>query len=645
MRPGDSISAGDGSVNDRKWRATIGFIATAVALVAVHLSLIVYFEPLGLIINRRPLSGGDLSTHYAQTERVIEGLVGWGKSWVYDVHQYAGHPNGTIFDADNKGWELWTYGLYRLGLPKAVAFNAFVLLVHLLVVPVFFWSARLFRLGRWSALLCAALGCALWFFDSLAHFGWYVGAVSATAVSYLSLLPLALFYRFLQARGWVRGLTITLLLGICHLIHPYTFFIMVAPMAALYLPAAKRLGAKSHIAIAGMAFGVVALNAYWLRWAIYFWHYILNSAFGGQSDITFLSADFFGLLLDPSVTGLIGTRTGFRFLCLGAAVVTLVLWRRARDDRFWTFSVSLGAMLLMAYLGGYFEPSAQIQPYRFALTAAFFSLIPAAALAEELHRKRLLYQLPATAWAVMAILALPAIQHLSADILYFFPDALPRGVPVIHERVSDLTSSGYPRHYAYRREPLSSALEQLALWVKVTHDGQGRILVQHGMVGEELSWRTNAEILGGFQFHNLAHAYSNLFRRDFLGQTAKAMFRQYLETYAVRWLIVSFRRPWFDDKPDLLVLRAKFSHFLIYETKSKVSLFYRGSGRITASTNRIAVRDTDPNQTLVLRYHWLETLVCEPNCSVKPIKVPLGAVPFIRIRAPHPRDFVIRNGY
>ena len=81
---------------------------------AVQLGLLAYFGGRHLLSNR-PVTGADYDTHVSQVWRVLEGLEGWGKSWVYDVQHLAGYPNGTIFDADNKAWELWSYATVRLG--------------------------------------------------------------------------------------------------------------------------------------------------------------------------------------------------------------------------------------------------------------------------------------------------------------------------------------------------------------------------------------------------------------------------------------------------------------------------------------------------------------------------------------------------
>jgi len=183
-------------------------IACALGLLGLagHLALVDHFEPFAWLGSTDPITGVDFDTHAEQTWRILEGLDGWGKSWVYDVQLQAGFPNGTIFDADNKLWELWTYALHQLGVPKESGYNSFVFLAHLLVMPWVFLAARCFGLSTGRAQGAAALASLLWFFDSFAHWFWWIGTVSYMFAAYFYLLPLALFYRFTVTRSaWCIG--------------------------------------------------------------------------------------------------------------------------------------------------------------------------------------------------------------------------------------------------------------------------------------------------------------------------------------------------------------------------------------------------------------------------------------------------------
>lgn len=623
-----------------------GVRIAALALLAFHLGWFLYFVPPAAWMSERTIAGVDFETHVAQTWRFLEAMDGWGKTWVYDVRLLAGYPHGVIFDADNKGWEVWTWALRGLGLPAGLAFNLFAVFAHLGVLAVAWSSARLFGLGRVGALAAAWLASLLWFFDSFSHWCWWIGMVAYALAAYLCLLPLALFNRWLRERKAWQALACALALGLAHLVHPYTFLILVWPLLALYARAFRSLGARGHLVALAIAGFTVLVNAWWLRVALQFWHYILDSGYFGQAGLGFLAADYLGLVLDTATSGMIGTRTGFRFLVFGTAAVGLWRWRRDRDPRLLPFAVGMGAMALLAYGGAYLWIFRQIQPYRHVLPLAFLAVIPAAAAIEAALQEGALRRLPRSAWVLLALLALPAGQHLARDVLYYSPELLPEVAPLYNGGWQPLAASGYPPHPEYRLTPPTDEHEALGRYVREVDDGQSRFLVEEPAIGEMLTWQTDAQVIGGFLYRNLQHSWANLFRRRKQGVAGDDELRTYFETYAIEWVIVSSRAAWWDRRPAVLTPVTKIGHHRIYRTTIAPHLIQQGGGTARARTNAIAVTGSDPGADLVLRYHWMEHLVCEPGCEVR--REPIDGfdpVGFIRVPAPHPADLELRNTY
>ncbi len=84
----------------------------------------------------------------------------------------------------------------------------------------------------------------------------------------------------------------------------------------------------------------------------------------------------------------------------------------------------------------------------------------------------------------------------------------------------------------------------------------------------------------------------------------------------------------------------------VYRTKLAVNLIKQGGGKVVADTNVIRVTGSKPEVDVILRYHWLETLVCRPDCTLERTDADgVDPVGFIRVAAPHPADFEIVNGY
>lgn len=629
------------------------FALVFVLVLAAHLGLIFYFEKPEIVFSDTPKSWLDYDTHIEQAWTVSEALDRFGKSWAYEPKLLAGYPTGTIFDSDNKGWELWTFALWKVGLSKGLAFNLFILLAHLAVPWVVFFSARLFGLEKWAALLAASMGIVLWCFDVYPRWCWWVGMTAYAMASYFFLLPLSLFYRYLKDLRLKHLALLALFMSIGHLLHPLTFLMLILPMLLLYARAFKTLSLLKHLGIVGVAVVVLAANSYWLTVTLRFMHIVAPPETGiyGQSTIAFFLTDYLGLLNEPLASGVLANRTGFRFVFLIAATICLVLWRRESDDRFWIFATAIGPMLVLAYVGGQLGALTYIQPYRHVLPAMFLTTIPAAHFFHRALRRGALGNLPRLACAVGGLFLLIAGQNLARDMLYFFVESLPKPHLGKEDKVELLSVNplvplinGW--HMSHRHVPTFPDYDAVADWVERNDDGDGRILVEWWILGEHLSWRTDAHILGGFVERGVQHSAANLFSRYSVRNVAKAEVEDYLRDYAVKWVIFSRPEVELEKYSDLLTPAGFIPPcHRIYSTVKPVSFFAEGAGNIRTSLNRIAVTDTDPERDAVLRFHWFDTLVCAEGCSIKKEPVENDPVGFIRISAPHPKDFTIENGY
>jgi hypothetical protein len=623
-------------------------------VVVLHLALTQYFMPLSLVLGPEPIQGDDFDVHIGQTWRVVEGLQGWGKSWVYDPKLIAGQPEGTIFDGDNKGWELWTFAWEALGASKALAFNSFVLMTFLAWPGLAFVGARMFGFSAGAAVFAAWACSLLWFFDSFAHWVWWVGMVEYGIGTCFAIVPMALFQRFVARPGALLAASTALALGVALILHPYAFFILVAPMACAYLGGFRRLGRRGHLSVLGIAAVAIAINSYWLLPAFAHWHYVLDSGFYAQAGPRFLVADFFDVLLDPSDTGVIGTRTGFRFLLLGSALAALWFWRRERDPRFAPFAAVIGVCFVLSYFSPLVPFARQIQPYRHALPLSFFSAIAAAGCFEHIVARRALVGLPGPVYALLAVLALSGAQHLGAQVAYFLPDLVPESAPLFDGTPAPIMRYGFfntykdETHFTYslRRDPLLEAgIDDVLRFVERSVPSGHRVMVENIVVGERIAWKTQAEVLGGFELRNIRHSYANFFRRFGRFQVSEAVLEQYLRTFAVDYAVLERPRPDFDGATRLLQRLPDVGKRAIYRSKLAPTKLLRGSGSVHASVNRIGVRGTAPSEDVVLSYHWHEQLVCLPHCRLLGEAVPLDAVGMIRIPAPHPADFVVRLEY
>jgi len=642
-------AAGDVSSSPRR-QLWLWLAATGVIL--LHAALTQCFLPLSMVLGPEPIQGDDYDTHIGQTFRVLEGLQGWGKSWVYDPKLLAGQPEGTIFDGDNKAWELWTFAGVSLGLSRALAFNSFVLATFLAWPGLAFAGARLLGFSAGAAILAALFSSLVWFFDSFAHWCWWIGMVEYGAGVCSAILPLGLFYRFVRAPGLGLAAATALALGAALIVHPYTFFILVAPMGWLYLAAARGFARRDHLAVVGIVAGAIALNLYWLLPAFAHWHYVLDSGFFAQGGPAFLVSDFFDLLRDPSDTGVIGTRTGFRFLFMGLSLAVLVLWRRERDPRFAPFAAVLGLCFVLSYFSQIIPHARQIQPYRHALPLAYFAAIGAAGFVEYAVARRVLAGLAKPVLALLAVLAFGVVQHLAIQVAYFMPQWVPEAKPLFDGSPSVIMRYGFlskfepHTHMFYGLQHPRTLEHQIVTWVEKSLPHGTRVLVDRMPLGERLAWKTHAEVIGGFEYRNIQHSYANFFRSYHKIDVDELKLGYYLRTFAISYVIVDRPRKDFARAKRLLEPLFQVGPIQIYRTNLPISkMLQGGSGSVHASTNRIAVSGSDPQQDVVLSYHWHEQLACLPRCRVLRERSLLDPVGFIRVPAPHPASFVVRLVY
>jgi hypothetical protein len=635
------------------------WIAVA-ALLGAHLALTTYSLRPRLIVDDEPMSWLDYDTHIEQVWRFFEAADRFGETWLYDPYLFAGYQGDAVFDADNKGWEVWTYALAKAGVPRAVAFDLFILFAHLLAPWLMFAAARMFGLDKWGAFVAALLGTSLWFFDAFSRWCWWIGMIAWAWAAILGPVAIAALYRFLHDGKPRYAVIGAIALAVGHLIHAYMFVVAVVPMLVIYLRDIRRVTWRRHLGVLLMALTTIAVNAYWILVALRFWHYLSDAGFYFQSDLRYAFTDYLGLIgKDPLVAGVLSNRTAFRIACFGCAAAAIAAWHRSRDDRAPPFAAGIALMIAITYLGGYVWITKQIQPYRFILPAIFLAVVPAAWFVTDTLRSGRLARLPRLVRAALGLAAFVALPILARDVLYFFPAALPSQsplydvmpVPMGYRADAPIPWRGWHKQMELRPDSQFQDMKDVSKFVNGMDTGEGRILVEWYVLAEHLAWRTKGQILGGFQ-RNEAPWASFLFGREPQGLLPSAELKKYFEDYAVKWVIMTHPRR-VERRRELLEPIGGIPPYdkdgvpmhRVYKTKIKVSYFAENDGHVSMDFNTITVSATDPNRDVVLRFHYLETLACEPRCALRREPLEGDAAGFIRVPVPHPADFTVFNSY
>jgi hypothetical protein len=249
----------------------VPFFAGLVLLTLCHVGSVNHFIPISAVFSNEPLHGMAYDRHVGQVFRVATALDRWGKTWLYDVQLLAGQPEGTLSDLDSKGWELWTFVLCWLGVPGAIAFNSFVLLVMLAGPALVYSAARIFGLSAMTRLLAAVMASTLWFFDSYLHWAWFAGMISWCGAACLAPLALALYLRWLRTGAVRDAALVAAVLALGLLLHAGALAALVVPLIAAHVWAFRATPRANRFVPLVMLIFAVGVNAYWIHNAATHW--------------------------------------------------------------------------------------------------------------------------------------------------------------------------------------------------------------------------------------------------------------------------------------------------------------------------------------------------------------------------------------
>jgi len=623
-------------------------------IVSVHCALVFYFCPPQAVLTERPVFTIDHILHYGQATKVARAHGLSGRMWLYDPFHLAGTVEGVGLDSDNKAVEVFVIVLGKLGVPHGVAFNLFLILVQLCVPFAGYAAARLFGLRHLPACGAAFLFVLLWFFDFFLHWLWYCGMFSYALASCLSAVCLGLFFRFTEAspqdpktRG-VALLGLLVLMPLTHLIHPYTFFILVVPFAVLFVRRVRTLGWFGIGGTVAVALATIGVNLFWLVPTLRFRHYIVVEGGGRylQTTLSYLLTDYFDVLQDAYESGAFGVRTAFRVAVAVAAVGGLLAWGRTRDARTLPFAAALLWLVGLAYVGSYLGPVSYVQPYRHIAPFTLLLVVPAVPfLGDAFRRERLRALWKASAGAVAILVALAVPRVAITALSWFHPHVTFKTRPAPGEnpeapRPHPLTGLKQPAPPSYRLQEYPQVFELAAATIR--RECKGRVLVRDWMLAEALS-AEDIPVLGGFYDRVVKHKAANLFASYPDGAMPPEELGPYLERYAVGCLVVSQPTPALESRQDLFELVTQGGGYRLYRTRRDPSYFAKGGGEVRQTLNRLTVEDAQGDD-IVLKFHFLETLACTPGCTVEQEPVPGDPVGFIRVRRP-PKRFVVYNAF
>lgn len=574
-----------------------------------------------------PLADTDYATHWAETWSMAH-FLDHGRLWGYDPYFMAGYPGNALFDVDNKLVALVSWLLSQTGLSLELSYTLTMTILLLSAPLAIYPAARWFGLGADSAVVAQLAALALWYCDPALRWAWQGGTLAFVSATAFGLLVLAAGSRLMEsgARPAVWPLVVWLAGGpLLFWLHAFSFFVLLVPLSTLVLVSWGRASRFQRLLLVAWPPLVVVAN---LPWLIPFVRFLPLRMASDQ----FLQGGLPALLYDLIGRGSGDVRAsvaylGLRWLLLfgGLLGLALLVWRQ----RSWA-PVLAGVVtaLALAYGAAHLPGGGDFQPYRYVLQAVLWATLGLPA-ALTLARRALIARSRALGVAARAAAVLAAL-WLAFGLWHVRPELLAdAGTRAWHGPSDDV--------------------QAVCDYLRAEHDGS-RVLTDDWRIAALLPACAGVEVIGGPFIHvPIEHGYANStpwsFLRGAYREHRSEPLRLELAAYNVGWFVAynAFPEGWYTlndrlrDEPGLAAPLATFGSFAMYRSDTEPT-----PDRVSATFDRLEVRDLPAGEPVTLPYHWLDGLTSPtPGVTLAPVQVYNDPVPFIQITRAHGGDALV----
>ncbi len=604
-------------------------------LLIIHLIGLILYLDFDQVLNNPPVVDGDYGLHWVEVWSVSHFLED-GRLWGYDPFFMAGHPEGTIFDIDNKLIEVASWLLSKSGISLPLSYNYVLLTLTILSPLAVYPAARWLTSNRIDAFIAQLAVLALWYFDPTLRWNWLGGTLAFACTVLLSLLLLASAVRLAENRMSMASWLVWWLLGpLLFWLHTLAFFVLCIPLVWLVLRGRQTFSRQQWLAFLLWPLLVVLVNLPWLITAVRFaWAKAPSDQFL-QGGLPALAGDLLGQgRVDGASTV---DRLGLRWVTL--LVGGLGLWLLARKQRnLEPILVGVWMGLFLAYGGVYLPGGDSLQPYRYIDQAMIWAAV---GLGSGL---RALWQKLTHEVGINSRLTLRRGLFILATILVFF---------WVRNTVILLRPPRWDGARFNRWQGPSDESKAICNHLQTMEPLNGRILVDDTRLGLLLPWCSGVEVIGGpFAFIWTDYGYTNATLWTFLDTPytdyTPENWPQTLHNYDVEWLLVNTEwgvpewftlSDWLALHPDQAEIGPTFGKFQFYKVKSYQR---QDSPLITADHGLLKVQNAIPGQSVRLPYHWIPDLdIWPPNsATIQSEIVGNDPIPFIVV-VPNQESFLI----
>lgn len=580
------------------------------------------FDNPGSLLSANYLFGNDLPTYQSQGEMLRRMWSSDTRFWGYNPYFMAGYPmvklyNGLI-------WGIVSALLYWMPIGSCAA--VFMLGVAGLS-PLFYYAATAqVNVSTGWRLVGATLGAGA-FFLGPNFFLWWMGAIEGALSSLLVVLTWALYLKWCESgtvklwAAFTAGASMTLMTHHMGALCFGTLVLVSLPFVRLDLKKWIWLSAAGAISL--------VVNSFWLV------PFFANAKYIEPSPDRLWSGTQGGGLMEDlfSFVGPAGSLPIIWFLLI-TAILGLAAWNRERPKLARAYGAGLIAWTFAAYLGGYISALDPIQPRRFLVYVIALAVLPAvrgtAWLWERAGRR---------VGTGGAILACAVILLSPSAYMRVLPFKIMTDVPAELMTVADVIQK--------------ELRPQTRVMVEDTAGtDEGIIPYMGGHFPPLIPIITGRETLSGFMAR-FGIMHNRLMPRDgyLMGKPVEKVgtkeLEDFLDLYNVGGILCFSiaAKTRFDGAAPLIVKRKDFGRLSWYLVDRAGDYIIGGSGKVTATVNKIEVSDLISEQEFViLKYHWMDNFKSDPPLKLEQVLIGGDPVGFIKVHNP-PASFIIYNAY
>jgi len=585
-----------------------------------------------------PLATVDYIQFYGRILRMHGFLQSSGRIWGYDPFDMGGYLSGPFLEVGTHFLGLIAHVLEPM-LPISVTM-LFVEIGSLAAMPfVVFPVMRLLGAKRRTAWV--AFGLVVLTFGVVEPFSanyYKIGLWGFMVSGYLSILQIALFYRWVERPALKTWAAFTVLSAIVFQVHPAALVIVMVPLAALYLMNIRQIGWKGHAALAGTSAVVLACNWYWISPFLAFSHWRITAPYYitfGLKDV----ADRFGPIQQDLFRSL---QAIVNDAALVLAIIALRRLAALRPMLARLLAIWIGWLFIVAYFGSYIPWVRTLQPGRneFVLFNLLYLLSATVIESHVLAIRR-----PRIIVAIMLPMLLVFMFEMGPGYLPWSKFAPPLRTELLYWQ-NDLVQ--YFRINATRdgRLLLECADDLNPNFADVVPELTGAILLGGQHPGNFLITRsslfTGAYSENQYKLSREALAFDHEFDK-----MTEERFATYLDVYNVKMIAARTRSmiTVLDTMTNTIELVDVSPPYNVYRVIAPSSWFVAGNGRVTFDYDKITIDDATPG-TLILKAHWFDTFKTEPPVPLRKNYMVDDPVPFLLIdnSAGHKRIEIFNGG-